>query len=57
MQRILDYARSRGIGEVFGDVLRENAPMRALCKRLGFGESVSPEDPTVVRVRLPLRAP
>jgi acetyltransferase len=57
MRRMIDYARSRGIGEVWGDVLRDNATMRKLCRALDFRESTSPEDPTVVRVRLPLRRP
>jgi|GEM_PF-354189 len=36
MRRMIAYCRSRGIGEINGDVLRENAPMRRLCKKLGF---------------------
>ena len=34
--RMLDYARDRGIGEVFGDILAENTLMLALCRQLGF---------------------
>lgn len=37
MRRIMDYARSRGIGELFGDVLVGNEAMLGLCRRLGFG--------------------
>jgi acetyltransferase len=55
MRRIIDYARGRGIGELWGDVLRENATMRKLCRTLGFRESTSQQDPTVVRVSLALR--
>jgi acetyltransferase len=55
MRRMIEYARSRGIGEVYGDVLRDNTTMRKLCRALGFRESTSPQDPTVVRVSLPLR--
>ena len=33
---MIDYARSRGIKELFGDVLAENARMLALCRDLGF---------------------
>jgi acetyltransferase len=57
MRRMIDYARSRGIGEVYGDVLRDNATMRKLCRALDFREATSPEDPTLVRVTLPLRQP
>jgi acetyltransferase len=51
--RLIDYARSRGIGELFGDVLADNAAMLALCRSLGFA-ATSRED-NVVRVTLPLR--
>lgn len=54
MRRIIDYARDRGIGEMFGDVLRENRPMLKLCKILGFSESRVPDDPGVTRVTLKL---
>ena len=36
MRRIIEYARKRGIGEIFGDVLRENTRMLQTCKKLGF---------------------
>jgi acetyltransferase len=36
MQRIIDYAASRGICEIFGDVLAENGNMLDLCRYLGF---------------------
>ncbi len=36
MQRIIDYAASRGICEIFGDVLAENGNMLDLCRHLGF---------------------
>ena len=54
MRRIIDYARSRGIKEIFGDVLRENRPMLKLCKILGFSQSRFPDDPGVTRVTLRL---
>ena len=55
MRRLIDYARKRGIGEIFGDVLRENAPMLQLCQKLGFTQHRLEEDPGVVRVVLDLR--
>ena len=44
MQRILDYARGRGLKEVFGQVMRENEGMLALCRALGFRVARDPED-------------
>jgi acetyltransferase len=54
MKRIIEYARSRSIKEIFGDVLHENRPMRKLCRVLGFTESSVPEESGVVRVTLRL---
>jgi acetyltransferase len=55
MRRIIDYATKRGIGEVFGDVLRENTTMLRLCEKLGFTQTRMPEEPGLVRVVLDLR--
>ena len=55
MRRIIDYARERGIKELFGDVLRENKAMLALCRKLGFSVGFAGE-PGVVRVTLPLKS-
>jgi acetyltransferase len=57
MHRIIDYARARGVAELFGDVLADNARMRRLCKSLGFSESFDADTPGVVRVRLALDPP
>ena len=54
MRRIIDYARARGITEVFGSVLRENQAMLAICKKLGFRQETVPGDRSVVTVRLAL---
>ena len=54
LRRIIDYARSRGIQEVFGDVLADNVTMLRLCRVLGFTSSQLPDDPGVVRVTLGL---
>lgn len=54
MQRIIAYARARGIGEIFGDVLVENHSMLNLCRQLGFRTETDALDPTVVTVRLDL---
>jgi acetyltransferase len=54
MRRIIDYAGSRGIGEIYGDVLRENTTMLKLCQALGFKPSSVADEPGVVRVTLTL---
>jgi acetyltransferase len=57
MRRIIAYARGRGIGEIFGEVLGQNTPMLTLCKTLGFRLETNPRDASVVTVRLALAAP
>lgn len=54
MRRIIDYARERGIGEIFGDVLRENQAMLKVCERFGFSESEVEGEPYLLRVTLKL---
>ena len=54
MRRIIDYARSRGIARLFGEVLHDNRPMLAVCKALGFSRRSVPDDPGVVEVSLQL---
>lgn len=54
MRRIIDYARSRGIGEIYGEVLRENSTMLKLCRVFGFSKVFDPEEPETVRVVLKL---
>ena len=56
MEHVIDYARQRGIDEIVGDVLRENQPMLALCRQLGFEEHVDTQDRDIIRVSLPLTA-
>jgi acetyltransferase len=54
MRRIIDYAKSRRIGAIYGDVLGDNSTMLKLCRVLGFTESPSPHGRDVVRVTLEL---
>jgi acetyltransferase len=51
MTRLIDIARQRDIGELAGEVLRENEPMLQMCRELGFTISPQPADPAVMRVR------
>ena len=36
MQRIIDYAKEKGLRRVYGDVLAENRTMLQMCAELGF---------------------
>ena len=55
MERLIAYAKKRGIGELYGEVLRKNRPMLSLCKKLGFVQSALPDDPSIVHVSIDLR--
>ncbi|MGE0859798.1 MAG: GNAT family N-acetyltransferase [Gammaproteobacteria bacterium] len=55
MNRIIAYARARGVGEIYGEVLADNFRMLNLCRSLGFRERKTVEEPGVVRVTLRLR--
>ncbi|HAO31626.1 MAG TPA: GNAT family N-acetyltransferase, partial [Candidatus Competibacteraceae bacterium] len=54
MRRIIDYARSRGIGEIYGEVLKENTPMLQLNQALGFSIQSDDDDPALKHVILKL---
>ena len=36
MQRVIDYAKEKGLRRVYGDVLSENTAMLQMCQELGF---------------------
>jgi acetyltransferase len=55
LRRIIDYARQRGVGEIYGDVLWSNTRMLKLCRALGFKSTRDADEPGVVRVVMPLR--
>jgi acetyltransferase len=52
MRRIIDYAQSRNMREIFGDVLHENTTMLKLCQVLGFTQANVPGETGLVRVTL-----
>jgi acetyltransferase len=54
MSRLIAIAAQRGVGELVGEVLRENRPMLEMCRELGFSIAPDPTDPAVVSVRKPL---
>lgn len=47
-------ARSKGIQRMYGDVLRDNRPMLAMARSIGFAVGRHPEDIRLVRVERPL---
>jgi acetyltransferase len=54
MMRLIDIAREWGIGELFGEVLRENASMLDMCTALGFVITADHDDLSIMKVRKPL---
>lgn len=54
MVRIIEYARSRGLKEIFGQVLSENRAMLRVCEVLGFKVKHDLDEPGVVMVSLAL---
>lgn len=54
MERIIAYARERGLQTVIGEILRENDVMLRLCRKLGFRLEALPDDPGNVRAVLDL---
>ncbi len=55
MAAIIAHARTSGIGEVYGTILADNAPMIALARKLGFTIAHDPDDVGLVIARLRLR--
>jgi acetyltransferase len=51
MKRLIEVAQQWGIGELVGDVLRDNGPMLAMCRELDFAVRPDPADASVMRVR------
>ena len=56
MVLIVDYARARGLAEVWGTILHENTGMIDLVRRLGFTIRADVDDPTLVTASLKVRA-
>lgn len=54
LRRIIEYARGRGIGEIFGEVLEENEAMLRLCRAFGFTIRAERDDPGIMYVSLQL---
>ena len=54
MRRLLAWARAKGVREVHGQVLADNAPMLAFVRKLGFEVARMPGDPDVMVARMAL---
>ena len=54
MNRLIAYARLRGLEAIFGDIFAENIAMLALCRQLGFTLSACPGSPSLQRALLRL---
>jgi len=50
MARLIQLAQQRGIDELVGEVLPENAAMLQLCREFGFTITIDPSDPKLLRV-------
>lgn len=50
LERLLRHARRMGVCWLHGDVQRDNAPMLALARKLGFALQHHPDDATLLRV-------
>jgi acetyltransferase len=55
MGRLIRLARQRGIAELVGQVLPENATTRQLCREFGFTIAIDPSDPKLLRVKKTLQ--
>jgi RimJ/RimL family protein N-acetyltransferase len=54
MQLIIEYARSKGLRRIDGQILQENAVMLKMCRQLGFKVTTDAEDRGVCDVTLAL---
>ncbi|MGI9384003.1 MAG: GNAT family N-acetyltransferase, partial [Methyloligellaceae bacterium] len=54
MQHLIAYARSEGLQELFGSVLRENTTMLRMCADFGFEVVPDPDDASLRKVVLRL---
>jgi acetyltransferase len=43
MTKMINYCRSRGVGQIVGRVLEDNVAMINLCRKLGFEVHPMPE--------------
>jgi acetyltransferase len=54
MQLLIEYGKAEGLKQIFGQVLRENTTMIAMCRSLGFRVEPDPTERDLFDVTLPL---
>ncbi len=54
MQLLIEYAKSEGLKQIYGQVLRENTTMVEMCRSLGFRVEPDPSERDLFEVTLPL---
>jgi acetyltransferase len=54
MQLLIEYGKAEGLKQIFGQVLRENTTMIAMCRSLGFRVEPDPSERDLFDVTLPL---
>ncbi len=54
LERLVEIAAARGVGELYGLVLRDNERMTGLARAMGFAVATHPADAALVRVAKPL---
>jgi acetyltransferase len=54
MHRVIDWGRQKGLSEITGQILADNAPMLAFIRHLGFSVHRMPDDPEVMESKLEL---
>ena len=54
MEMIIEYAKSEGLKNISGDVLKENTVMLDMCRHLGFEVKADPHEHDICKVSLPL---
>lgn len=54
MQLLIEYAKSEGLKEILGQVLRDNTTMIEMCRGLGFKVEPDPDERDLFLVTLPL---
>jgi RimJ/RimL family protein N-acetyltransferase len=52
MQLMIDYAKSRGLSRIDGQILQENSVMLKMCRELGFKVETDAEDRGICNVAL-----
>lgn len=54
MQKLINYAKSESICELWGQTFKENEEMLRMCKEMGFEINEKPDDDKMLRVSLKL---